>query len=127
MTKSIPASEFVQIVPGVIGAGGSGLDLIGLMLTSGTRTPMGQVLSFPSALAGANYYGAGSAEAVEMAIYFAGFDDSNVKPGALLVAQYNTAPVSAWLRGGSLASMTLTQLQALTGTLTLSVDGTPHT
>lgn len=128
MTKSIPASYFVSIVPGVISAGGSALDLNGLMLTSGTRTPIGSVLSFPSAAAVSTYYGAGSTEAAAAAIYFAGFDNSNVKPGALLVAQYNTAPVSAYLRGASVAGLTLAQLQALTpGTLTITVDGTAKT
>ena len=85
MTKSIPASYFVSIVPGVIIAGGSALDLNGLMLTSGTRTPIGSVLSFASSAAVATYYGASSTEAQAAAIYFLGFDNSNVKPGALLV------------------------------------------
>jgi hypothetical protein len=128
MTKSIPASYFVSIVPGVISAGGSSLDLNGLMLTSGTRAPIGAVLSFASATAVATYFGGGSTEAAAAAIYFAGFDNSNVKPGALLVAQYNTAPVSAFLRGGSVSSLTLAQLQALTpGTLTITTDGTAKT
>lgn len=128
MTKSIPASYFVSIVPGVISAGGSALDLNGLMLTSGTRTPIGAVLSFAASSAVATYYGAGSTEAQAAATYFAGFDNSNVKPGALLVAQYNTAPVSAYLRGASVAALTLAQLQGLTpGTLTITVDGTAKT
>ena len=128
MTKSIPASYFVSIVPGVISAGGSALDLNGLMLTSGTRTPIGSVLSFPSAAAVSTYYGASSTEAAAASIYFAGFDNSNVKPGALLIAQYNTANVAAYLRGASLASMTLAQLQALTpGTLTITTDGVAKT
>ena len=127
MTKSIPANYFVSIVPGVISAGGSALDLNGLMLTNGTRTPIGSVLSFASANAVATYYGGGSTEAAAAAIYFSGFDNSNVKPGALLIAQYNTAAVSAYLRGGSLAALTLTQLQALTGVLTITIDGTAKT
>jgi hypothetical protein len=128
MTKSIPASYFVSIVPGVISAGGSALDLNGLMLTSGTRTPMGAVLSFASSAAVATYYGGGSTEAAAAAIYFAGFDNSNVKPGALLVAQYNTAAVAAYLRGGSVSSLTLAQLQAITpGTLTVVTDGVSKT
>lgn len=127
MTKSIPASYFVSIVPGVISAGGSALDLNGLMLTSGTRTPIGAVLSFASSAAVATYYGAGSTEAQAAAIYFAGFDNSNVKPGALLIAQYNTAPVAAYLRGASVSSLTLTQLQALTGTLIITTDGVAKT
>lgn len=127
MTKSIPASYFVSITPGVIGAGGSALDLNGLMLTSGTRTPLGSVLSFSSAAGVSTYYGASSTEAAAAAIYFAGFDNSNVKPGSLLVAQYNTAPVSAYLRGASMAVVSLTALQAMSGTLTITTDGTAKT
>jgi hypothetical protein len=57
------------------------------------------------------------------AVYFNGFKNSTKKPGQLGFYQYPTATVSAYLRGGSLASMTLAQLQALTGILTLTVDG----
>ena len=48
---TIPASHFVSVVPSVISAGGSALNLQGLALTSGTRVPIGQVLSFPTAAA----------------------------------------------------------------------------
>jgi hypothetical protein len=127
MTKSIPASYFVSIVPGVISAGGSALDLNGLALTTSTRIPIGSVLQFPAATSVSAYFGGASAEAAMAAIYFAGFDNSNVKPGGLLMAQYNTGPVAAWLRGASLSAMTLTQLQALTGTLIVTVDGVVKT
>src|SRR6185312_5407210 len=40
---------------------------------------------------------------------------------------YSAAPTAAFLRSGSLAGMSLTQLQALTGTLTVTIDGTPNT
>lgn len=124
---SIPASAIVNVVPNVISAGGSALNLIGLMLTNSTRTPIGSVLSFPSALSVASYFGSASNEATLASIYFNGFDNSNVKPGALLFSQYNTADVAAYLRGGSLSSMTLTQLQALSGVLSISVNGTVKT
>ena len=124
---SIPASDIVSVVPNVISAGGSALNLIGLALTNSTRSPIGTVPSFPSALSVANYYGSASNEATLASIYFNGFDNSNVKPGALLFAQYNTTDVAAYLRGGSLAALTLTQIQALSGVLTISVNGTPIT
>ncbi len=124
---SIPAEAIVSVVPNVISAGGSALNLIGLMLTNSTRSPMGSVLSFPSALSVANYYGSASNEATLASIYYSGFDNSNVKPGALLFSQYNTADVGAWLRGGSLSAMTLTQLQALSGVLSISVNGVTKT
>src|SRR5487761_2080482 len=98
--SSIPASMFVQVVPNVISAGGSALDLSGLCLTNSTRVPIGTVPSFPSALAVASYFGSTAPEAGLASTYFAGFDNSNVKPGAMLFAQYPVAPVGAYLRGG---------------------------
>jgi hypothetical protein len=120
---SIPASAIVSVTPSVISAGGSALDLSGLILTNSTRVPIGSVLSFPSAASVASYFGASADEAAKASVYFGGFDNSNAKPGAVLFAQYPTAAVGAYLRGGSLAAVTLATIQALTGTLTVVVDG----
>ena len=124
---AIPASFDVTVTPSVISAGGSALALNGLMLTNGTRVPIGSVLSFPASSSVASYFGASSVEAQAAAIYFSGYDNSTVKPGALLIAQYPTVAVSAYLRGGSLAGLTLAQLVLLTGTLSVTNDGTVHT
>lgn len=121
--NTIPARKIVNIVPSVINAGGSELSLNGLMLSGTTRVPIGQVLSFPSADAVTAYLGAGSPGALDAAVYFNGFDNSDAKPGALLVAQYNTTAVGAYLRGGNVSGLTLAQLQALTGVLTVTLDG----
>ncbi|KAA1013028.1 DUF3383 domain-containing protein [Paraburkholderia panacisoli] len=121
---SIPASAIVSVVPSVISAGGSALELIGLCLTSNPRVPTGQVLSFPSASAVSSYFGPVSVQAAQAAIYFAGFEGSNVLPAAMLFAQYNLAAVPGYLRGGSVSGLTLTQLQALSGTLTITFAGT---
>jgi hypothetical protein len=124
---SIPASLIASVTPSVVSAGGSALDLIGVMLTTNTRTPIGTVPSFPTKDAVSAYYGPMSLEAQLAAVYFNGFDNSDVKPGALRFSQYPTAAVSAYLRGGSLAAMTLAQLQALSGSLTAVVDGFTRT
>ncbi|KVV57929.1 hypothetical protein WT27_23655 [Burkholderia territorii] len=124
---SIPASLIASVTPSVISAGGSALDLVGIMLTTNTRVPVGTVPTFPTQAAVAAYFGSASTEAQLAAIYFNGFDNSNVKPGSLGFMQYPTAPVKAYLRGGSLAAMTLAQLQALSGSLTVNVDGFPRT
>lgn len=124
---SIPASEIVQVVPGVIGAGGSALDLNGLILTTDTAVPVGTVQSFATARDVERFFGATSAEATLAGIYFNGFDNSTRKPGNLLFAQYPTEAVAAYVRSGSMASTTLAQLQALTGVLTVTVDGTAKT
>lgn len=125
--NTIPASVTVNIIPGVLSAGGNALDLIELMLTTNTRVPIGEVLSFPNQQAVASFFGGTSFEASEASVYFQGFDNSTAKPGALLFTQYPTGNVGAYLRGGNVSGLTLTQLQALTGVLTVTIDGSPHT
>lgn len=120
---SIPASLIASAIPSVISAGGSALDLVGIILTTNPRVPTGSVPTFPTQLAVANYFGANSLEASLAAVYYKGFDNSTKKPGSLGFMQYPTAPVAAYLRGGSLAAMTLSQLQALSGSLSVVVDG----
>lgn len=120
---SIPASAIVSVVPSVISAGGSALDLSGLFLTTNTRVPMGAALSFASSANVSTYFGASSTEAAAAAIYFAGFTGSNALPAAMLFWQYNQSAVGAYLRGGAISSMTLTQLQALSGSLSIVMDG----
>ena len=124
---SIPASEIVQVVPGVIAAGGSALDLNGLILTNDTAVPIGTVQSFATARDVQRFFGPTSTEATLADAYFNGFDNSTRKPGNLLFAQYPTAAASAYLRGGSMATVTLTQLQALSGILTVTIDGVAKT
>ena len=125
--NTIPASTIVSVVPSVVNAGGSALDLIELMLSTNTRIPIGSVLSFPLSASVGSYFGPISNEALSAAVYFAGFNGCTKLPGALLMAQYPLANVGAYLRGGSVASLTLAQLQAISGVLTVTIDGTPHT
>src|SRR6202043_623632 len=116
-------NQIVRVVPSVLGAGGSALDMIGLILTQNYRVPIGIVKDFPSATAVGNYFGATSQEAGLASVYFNGFDGSNVKPGQLLFAQYAESPIGAWLQGGVISGMTLAALQALTGSLNVTIDG----
>lgn len=121
--STIPANLIVDVVPSVLSAGGTGLNGIGLMLSNDPRIPIGAVLSFSSATAVAAYFGASSAKVNEAAIYFAGFSGASIQPSQLLMAQYNQNAVAAFERGGSVAGLTLAQLQALSGTLAITVDG----
>lgn len=124
---SIPASAIVSVTPNVIAAGGTGLDLCGLILTGSDRVPVGTVAAFTSPAAVSDFFGPASAELDAATIYFNGFDGSSIKPAQLLFAQYPAAAVPAWLRGGNVSVMTLAELQAVTGTLTLTIDGTEVT
>lgn len=127
MSLSIPASAIVSVNPNVISAGGSPLSLNGLVLTNSVRSPIGVVTSFPSANAVSAYFGASSQEASIAAVYFNGFDNSNIKPGAILFSQYPAGNVAAYLRGGKISGLTLTALQLLSGVLVVTVDGVVKT
>lgn len=124
---TISASNFVKINPGVLAAGGNELSLNALFLTENTAMPTGQILSFATALAVGNFFGMGSTEYAMAQIYFNGFANSTVKPSAMLFACYNAANRAAFLQGGSLAGLTLTQLQAFSGTVIINVNGTVQT
>jgi hypothetical protein len=124
---SIPASQIVQVSPSVLSAGGNALALNGVILTNDTAVPIGTVQSFATAASVASFFGDNSTEAALASVYFRGRNNATLMPGLLYFSQYNTAAVSAYLRSGSMASTTLTQLQAFTGVLTISIDGTPTT
>lgn len=121
--STIPASAIVNVLPNVLAAGGNALDLVGLMLTTDTRVPIGTVGNFTSANAMSEFFGPTSQMADLGAKYFNGFDNSSAKPGNMLVAQYPLTAVGAYLRGGDISAMTLAELQALSGALSVDIDG----
>ena len=122
--STIPASELVSVTPSVISAGGTGLDIIGLILSTSTRVPVGTVASFPNAIAVEDYFGPTATEATIAGIYFQGYEGATKTPGSILFTQYNSAAVAAYLRGGNVSSVTLTQLQGYSGTLSVTINGT---
>jgi hypothetical protein len=124
---TIPASAIVNVVPSVISAGGTGLDGTGLMLTTNTRVPVGTVQSFEDEEAVSSFFGPGALETSLATIYFAGFTGATILPSALLFAQYYESAVAAYLRGGNFAAInTVAQMQALSGSLTVLMDGYSH-
>jgi Protein of unknown function (DUF3383) len=131
---TIPGSLFVAVTPSVLSAGGNELNVIAVVLTASNRVPLGLVYSFSSALAVAGFFGTGSAEAIiaggaagKGSGYFGGFTGSDTLPGAVLFTQYNATAVAAYLWGGNAgAALTLAQLQALSGSLTVIMDGYAH-
>lgn len=120
---SIPASDIVDVVPNVLDAGGNALDANGVALTTNARVPIGAVQPFSNASDVGDYFGPDTDEKAAADTYFLGFDDSSVKPGSMLFAQYPTAKVAAFLRGADVSETTLAELQAMTGDLTITVDG----
>lgn len=120
---TIPSSEIVQATPSVLAAGGGGVSTIALFLSGNTRIPIGTVAQFPSAIAVDNFFGSTAHVSSLADIYFEGFENATQSPGLLKVAQFPQVPVSAYLRGGNLSALTLPQLQALSGTLLITMDG----
>jgi hypothetical protein len=123
VVPAIPAKQIVAVNPSVLSAGGDALDLIGVMLTDSTRPPIGTILSFANSKDAGAYFGSTSQMAALAAIYFLGFDNSNRKPGQLLVTQYARVAVGAYLRGGNISGLSLTALQAMNDTLSVVIDG----
>lgn len=124
---TIPASDIVAVNPSVIGAGGTALALNGVLLTQNTAVPIGSVQQFTTASAVGSFFGLTSQEYQWAATYFQGENNATITPAVLYFVQYPEVAVAAYLRSASLAAMTLAQLQALTGTLILTVNGTPFT
>lgn len=126
--STIPFSQVVNVVPSVLSAGGIAVDLSSLMLTQNTYAPSDTTLKFTNASSVASYFGASSTEAQLASVYFNGYSIGTQTPGALYVKFYPETASAGWVRGGSLASMTLGQLQALgTGTLSVTIAGTTET
>ena len=124
---TIPASDIVTVNPGVVGSGGNPLALNGVIVSKNPLIPTKSVQSFPSATAVSNFFGASSDEYALSQVYFLGFDNSTIKPGTLLFAPYVDTARAAWLQSGSLSGLSLTDLKALSGVLTLTVDGVAFT
>ena len=128
MTQGIPASQLVSVTPAVVGAGGSDFELNGLFLTTSYRVPVGTVASFPGFNEVQAFFGPEAPETAIAEVYFQGFTNATMLPGALLFAQYAwQAPVAAYLQSGPVSSLTLAQLQAISGVLTVTIDGETFT
>lgn len=125
---SVNARRFVSSKPNVIKAGGAALGMNAVFVDNSgdTSIPLGTLQKFGSSTAVTSWYGANSPQAALGATYFAGFNGAAQIPSALYFTQYNTAAVAGYLRSGSLASTSLAQLQALSGTLTIVIDSVSH-
>lgn len=121
--NSIPASQLVNVIPGVLGAGGNPLSLNSVFVTHNGAVPIGSVMSFATLADVQDFFGASAQESLMAAVYFAGFEGATRLPGTLYFVQDNASNVAAYLRSASLADMTLAELQGLSGTLIIDVDG----
>ena len=93
-----------------------------LFLTSNDWVPVGEVLSFSSATAVANYFGAGSNPA-NLATEF--YDDYNSSdgPANMLFARLPALPARAHLYGAYITDPQLANIQKIDGTLAITSEG----
>lgn len=127
MAQTIPVSQIVTINPAVVGAGGNALSLNAVMLDQSAIVPITSLLGFASADDVGLYFGTNSTQKELADNYFLGFDNSTKKPDTLFFGGYANTARAAFLRGQSLAGTTLSQIQAVTGSLTVTVDGAVKT
>lgn len=126
MASYIPIDQIVTINPGVIGAGSNPLALNGLFIGENNLIPYGQVMEFNSADAVSDWFGSSAYETRLANVYFNGFTNCTKYPGAIFFAPRITEARAAWARGSSLKGMTLASLKAVTGTLSVTVNGTAY-
>ena len=123
----IPVSQIVTVNPAVVGTGGNPLSINAVFLDDGESTPITSILSFPDQSSVGDYYGIESDQYKLAGFYFSGPANSFKKPGTLFFAGYASAARAAWLRGQSLAGTTLETIKAVTGDLSVTIDGTEFT
>lgn len=123
MNPSIPASQLVSSLPGVLGAGGNPLSLNAVFLTEDPSIPIGTVQGFATLTDVQNWFGPLSPEATFAGIYFGGFINAQTLPGELFFVQFNAVDVAAYVRSGSFSGVGLPVIQALSGVLNLTING----
>ena len=130
---TIPASQLVNVTPEVLSAGGAQLELVGFCLTTNYRVPIGTYQSFaPGGSSNPNqyvaaYFGQASHQANLATVYFNGYSTRTQSPAAMLFAQFPAAAVPAYLQSGNVNGLGLAAIQALSGSLTVVMDGYTHT
>lgn len=121
---SMPASAIVKVNPRLINAGGTGLELNGLILTRSRDIPSSQrVLQFTSPDDAADYFGPLSTEADMAARYFLGYDNSFKKPAVLYYGLFADEALPPWLRGGRVSARVGDFRQIAAGEITVVMGG----
>ncbi|UUR56286.1 hypothetical protein [Xanthomonas phage pXoo2107] len=118
---NIPISQIVSINPQVVSAGGTQGTLDGLLLTQATGFPVTQPQVYFNAADVGTAFGLTSDEYNAALVYFAGILGGGQQPASLTIGRYASAATSAAVFGAPL-TLTLAQLQTLSGTLIVTTD-----
>jgi len=120
MFDSIPADNIAAVYPAVIGGGGNPLGLNTTLFVSGAVYPN---FEYTTASLVGQHYGLTSETYKGAVVYFNGFEGATTRPNSLFISKYNKEDDSASLIGGDVSGLTIEQIKAITGTLSVVVDG----
>ena len=124
---AISASQIVQVLPRILTGTGNDLVFNGMVLDDNVLLPAATPLSFSSADAVGEYFGTSSDEYNFAAVYFGGYNNSQIKPSLLYFYRLTPNGASPFVRGAAVSPATaLVALQAITeGSFTVAIDGSP--
>lgn len=123
---AIPIDDIVTMLPGVIGATGTPGRLTGLVVTQDPSILPVQLGDFFDQADVIAWFGSGAPESIIAQNYFPGVINGGQLPYDLKFVRFVASAIGAAEYGASLGGMTLAQLQALSGSLTITT-ATAHT
>lgn len=124
---AISANQIVSVVPRVINAGASELEITGLLLTENELCPFPKTITFSTAKGVGDYFGLDSKEYRMADKYFLGYDNSFKKPSQITFGRLvkNSIPAT-YIGTGAVAK--LSELRVIgNGAFVISVNGVQKT
>jgi len=127
-TIDIGEAGIITVTASVLETTQQALSQNGLFFSESERLPTDTITSFSSDTAVGNFFGTSSDEYTAATLYFKGFDGSFKKPTEIIFYRKVSTAAGAWLLGGSMTSVTLADVQAITaGTFTITIDAETFT
>lgn len=125
---AISASQIVQVLPRILTGTGNDLVFNGMVLDDNVLLPATTPLSFSSADSVAEYFGTNSDEYKFAAVYFGGYNNSQIKPSLLYFYRLTPSGAAPFVRGATLSPATaLVALTAISsGSFTVTISGTVY-
>ena len=126
---AISASQIVQVLPRILTGTGNDLVFNGMVLDDNVLLPAATPLSFSSADSVAEYFGTSSDEYKFAAVYFGGYNNSQIKPSLLYFYRLTPEGAAPYVRGETLSpAAALASIKAVNaGDITISLSGTEYT
>lgn len=126
---AISASQIVQVLPRILTGTGNDLVFNGMVLDDNVLLPAATPLSFSSADSVAEYFGTNSDEYKFAAVYFGGYNNSQIKPSLLYFYRLTSEGAAPYVRGETLSpAAALASIKAVNaGDITISLSGTEYT